>query len=99
MEIIFEFVKLEKSESLEAFTRKKLEKLENKYDWIVRANVYLKKEAAKKTDAFISRIRLSVPGPEIFAEATGDSFEAAIASAVKETEKQLEKHKAKMTTH
>ncbi|MFD1095924.1 ribosome hibernation-promoting factor, HPF/YfiA family [Salegentibacter chungangensis] len=99
MDVIFEFVKLEKSEALEAFTRKKLEKLENKYDFVIKADVHFKKEDARDTNAFMCNIRLSVPGPEVFAESSEDSFEAAVARSVKDLEKQLEKRKAKMSTH
>ena len=44
MEAIYQFVKLEKSEALQEFAQKKLDKLEVKYDFIVKAQVYFKKE-------------------------------------------------------
>ncbi|APG59559.1 HPF/RaiA family ribosome-associated protein [Christiangramia salexigens] len=99
MEAIFEFVDLSKSETLEAFTQKKLDKLENKYDWIVRANVYIKKDDNQKPNGFISEIKLSVPGPEIFAQSNENSFEASIAETVRDLERQCSKRKAKMTSH
>ena len=40
MEAIFQFVQLTKSERLEDFTHEKLNKLEKKYDWVLRAEVY-----------------------------------------------------------
>lgn len=99
MEAIFEFVQLNKSESLEEFTQTKLDKLENKYDWVVRANVYFKRDENQKPNGYISEIRLSAPGPEIFAQSNENSFEASIAKTVKDLERQCSKRKAKMSTH
>ena len=99
MEAIFEFVQLDKSEKLENFTHKKLSKLENKYDWVIRANVYFKKDENQKPKGYISEVRLSVPGPEIFAQSNEDSFEASIAETVRDLERQCSKRKAKMSSH
>lgn len=99
MEAIFEFVQIDKSETLESFTHKKLDKLENKYNWIVRANVFFKRDENQKPNGYICEIRLSVPGPEIFAQSNEDSYEAAVAQTVKDLERQCSKRKAKMTSH
>lgn len=99
MEAIFEFVNIDKSENLETFTQKKLDKLENKYDWIVRANIYFKRDENQKPNGYIAEMRLSAPGPEIFAQSNENSFEAAIAETVSDLERQCSKRKAKMSTH
>lgn len=99
METNFEFVQLNKSESLEDFTQKKLDKLETKYDFIVRSQVTFKKEESQVPNGFICNINLSAPGPQLFAEANENSFEAAVSKTVKELDRQLEKRKAKMSTH
>lgn len=99
MDVIFNFVNLEKSEALETFTRNKLNKVENKYDWIVKADVYFKKDENQKPNGYISEVRLSAPGPELFAESNEDSFEASIAKTVKDVERQCSKRKSKMSTH
>ena len=99
MEAIYQFVKLEKSEALQEFAQKKLDKLEVKYDFIVKAQVYFKKEEAQDPNGFIFNIKLSVPGPQIFAESNKDSFESATAETVKDLDKQLAKKKSQMRTH
>ncbi len=99
MEAIFEFVNIDKSESLEAFTQKKLDKIENKYDWVVRANVFFKRDENQKPNGYITEIRLSAPGSEIFAESNEDSFEASIAQTANDIERQCSKRKSKMSTH
>ncbi|TDN89354.1 putative sigma-54 modulation protein [Salegentibacter sp. 24] len=99
MEAIYQFVKLEKSESLQEFAQKKLNKLEVKYDFIVKAEVYFKKEEAQDTNGYICNIKLSVPGPQLFAESNKDSFESATAESVKDLDRQLSKKKSQMKTH
>jgi len=99
MEAIFQFVQLTKSERLEELTQKKLDKLENKYDWIIRADVFFKKQDGEEPKGFICNIRLSVPGNQIFAESNENSFEAAIAETISDLDRQLAKKKAQMTTH
>jgi ribosomal subunit interface protein len=99
MDAIFQFVDLAKSERLEELTRGKLDKLENKYDWITRAEVHFKKLDAKEPQGFICNIKLSVPGNQIFAESDEESFEAAMAQTVKDLDRQLAKKKGQMMTH
>tara|TARA_R100000935_G_scaffold50690_1_gene76738 strand:- start:1861 stop:2160 length:300 start_codon:yes stop_codon:yes gene_type:complete len=99
MEAIFQFVQLTKSERLEELTQKKLDKLENKYDWIIRADVFFKKQEGMDPKGFICNIKLSVPGPQVFAESNESSFEAAMAETVSDLDRQLSKRKAQMNTH
>lgn len=99
MEALFQFVHLERSERLEQFISEKLDKLENKYDWIVKAQVYFKKQDGQDPKGFICNIKLSVPGPQIFAESNEESFEAAGAESIRDLEKQLAKKKGQMKTY
>ncbi|TVZ28283.1 putative sigma-54 modulation protein [Gillisia sp. Hel_I_86] len=99
MEAIFQFVQLTKSERLEELTQQKLDKLENKYDWVIRADVFFKKQDGEEPKGFICNIRLSVPGPQVFAESNETSFEAAIAETVSDLDRQLSKRKAQMKTY
>ncbi|MUP45715.1 ribosome-associated translation inhibitor RaiA [Gramella sp. BOM4] len=99
MEAIFEFVNIDRSEALESFTRKKLEKLENKYDWIVRANVYFKRNEDQKPNGYICEIRLSAPGPLLFAESNESSYEAAVSKSTSDIDRQCSKRKDKMNAH
>lgn len=99
MEAIFQFVQLTKSERLEELTQKKLDKLETKYDWIIRADVFFKKQDGMEPKGFICNIKLSVPGPQVFAESNETSFEAAMAETVSDLDRQLSKRKAQMSTH
>lgn len=99
MDARFQYVKLERSESLEEFTQKKLDKLETKYDWIISAEVHFKKHEPEDPKGYICNISLSGPGPIIFAESNEESFEAAAAETVRDLEKQLSKRKGQMKSY
>lgn len=99
MEVLFQFVQLQRSERLEQLVREKLDKLENKYDWIVRSEVHFKRQEEQNPMGYICNINVSVPGPQIFAESNENSFEAAAAESVRDIEKQLAKKKSQMKSH
>ena len=99
MDARFQYVKLERSESLEDFTQKKLDKLETKYDWLISAEVLFKKHEPEEPKGYICNISLSGPGPIIFAESNEESFEAAAAETVRDLEKQLSKRKGQMKSY
>lgn len=100
MNINFEYHNVKASNRLEIMAAEKLEKLFNKFDFVVRADVFLKKENTSEADTGMKcGIRLSSPGPRLFSESSKGSFEASIAETVIELERQLKKRKAKMKTH
>ncbi|MFK8060554.1 MAG: HPF/RaiA family ribosome-associated protein [Polaribacter sp.] len=47
----------------------------------------------------ICGVRLSVPGPRLFAESSNDNFESSVSETLKELEIQLRKKKEKMMNH
>lgn len=96
METKIQFVQLPTSESLEAFAIKKLKKLEDQYDWLIRADVFYKEENDAKGKGKICEIRLSLPGPRIFAQSNEESFEAATDETIRDLKIQLKKRKGEM---
>ncbi len=96
MQFIFEYHSVSKSERLETFAREKLEHLQTKFDFVHRADVFFKKENRSDGEEQICDIRLSLPGPRIFASTNATSFESAIAETVRDLEDQLRKQKEKM---
>ncbi len=100
MIINFEYHDVEASERLESYAKERLEKLYNKFEMIVRADVFFKTENTTSNDTGkICNIRVSVPGPRLFAEASHSKFIDAIQESVKDLEKQLTKKKDKMMTY
>ena len=96
MNIIFEYHNVSASARLEEFTSKHINKLVDKYDFIVRADVFFKTEnTPEENKGKICNIRLSAPGPRLFAEASHGSFEASIKESVGDLERQLRKRKEK----
>ena len=100
MNIHFEYHDVTASARLEEFISERLNKLENKYDFIISADVYFKKENSSNPEmGKICSVRLATPGPTIFADMSASSFEAAIAQVITELGTQLQKRKEKMKTH
>ena len=97
MNINFEYNDVEASKRLEQLATEKLEQLYTKFQMIIRADVFFKTENTTSRDTgMICNIRLSVPGPRLFAEASHDNFESSILESVSDLEKQLAKKKGKM---
>lgn len=96
MQIIFEYHDVMQSNRLESLANEKLNKLQNKFQMVHRADVFFKIEntASVKTGK-ICNIRLSLPGPRLFAESSNENFESAISETINELEKQLRKTKEK----
>ncbi|WGK64480.1 ribosome hibernation-promoting factor, HPF/YfiA family [Croceiramulus getboli] len=100
MNIVFEYHDVESSSRLEEYAKQKLEKLFNRYDFIVRADVFFKTEnTSEPGTGMICNIRLSAPGPRLFAEASHGEFRTSIQESVNDLERQLKKRKEKMKTH
>lgn len=100
MDINFEYHDVDASERLEEFAKEKLEKLYKKFNMIVRADVFFKTENTSSDETgMICNIRVSVPGPRLFAEASHDNFISSISEAVSDLDKQLTKKKEKMATY
>ena len=97
MQIIYEYHNVAQSDHLERFTKEKLENLSKRYDMVIRADVFFKKENTTSDETGkICNIRLSLPGPRLFAEASHQNFLSSIAESASDLEKQLRKRKEKM---
>lgn len=96
MEVNIQSVHFTASQQLEAFIQKKVSKLEQYYDGILSANVSLKVVKPETALNKEVQIRLVVPGHDLFAGKTTDSFEKSIDESVQALEKQLTKFKEKV---
>ncbi len=99
MTINIQYVKMPTSEAMNDYVEKRLQKIAEKYDWIIRAEVSFKMENNVYGKGNICEIELSLPGPKLFASTKDASFEAAAKETILDLERQLKKRKAKMTTH
>ncbi|CAM4093877.1 ribosome hibernation-promoting factor, HPF/YfiA family [Zobellia roscoffensis] len=99
MQIIYEYHDVSASERLEGLAKEKLENLANKFDFVHRADVFFKKENRSDDQEMFCDIRLSMPGPRIFASSNSETFEAAMSETIRDLQDQLRKVKEKMTAH
>jgi putative sigma-54 modulation protein len=93
MEHRIQFVRIEASETAEQLAIEKLEKLASKYSDIISAQVFFKEEKGSNGKGKICDIRLSLPGPQVFASSDEDSLEAAVAETIRDLDRQLAKRK------
>ncbi len=96
MQINIQFVQMPTSEAMEGYVQEKLDKLFKKYDWIIRADVFFKKENDPKGKGKICDVELSLPGPKIYATSNEKNFEMAFKETLEDLEKQLKKRKQEM---
>lgn len=67
MTINIQYVKMPFSESMTEYMITKLNKLGERYQWIVNAKVFFTRENGPAGDAKICKIEISMPAPNIFA--------------------------------
>lgn len=100
MTVNYEYDGVKSSEELELYVNRKIEKLFNKYEFLVRADVFFKVEnTTDRNSGMITSIRLSAPGPRLFADSSTDSFHKSASEVITSLERQLSKRKDAMQTH
>jgi putative sigma-54 modulation protein len=99
MTINIQYVRMATSEAMNEYVTKKLQKLGNKYDWVISAKVYFEHEHNSKTKGKICKIELSLPGPRIFASSNETNYELAVKETIKDLVVQLKKRKEVYKTH
>ncbi len=99
MTVNFQYVGVDVSESLSAFTKEKLEKLFNRYEFLISAMVYFKQEGNNSDTGKICNIELSLPGPRIYATSDEHNFEVAVRETISDLERQLKKRKEVYKVH
>ncbi|MGO3183556.1 MAG: ribosome hibernation-promoting factor, HPF/YfiA family [Aequorivita sp.] len=99
MTINIQYIKMPTSEAMNEYVEKKLQKLAEKYEWLINADVSFKMENNVYGKGNICEIELSLPGPKVFASSKEVTFEAAAKETISDLEKQLKKRKAKFATH
>ena len=99
MTVNIQYVQLDSSDSLNAFIKKNLEKLANKYDWVINADVSIKEDPKDNQNGKICNIELSLPGPRIFATSNEKNYEMSVKETIRDLEVQLKKRKETFKTH
>ena len=81
------------------FVEKKLSKLEQFYDRIVFADVFLKVQKTSEKENKIVEVLLSVPGDDLIVKKEAKTFEEATDDVVRTLERQLKKRKQKQKAY
>ena len=89
-----EYVDMSRSDALNALIAKELEKVSRKYDFLVK--VYIKKENDPKGKGCVSEMKVSLPGPQIFASSDEENFEISVRETARDIDRQLAKRKDEM---
>lgn len=99
MTVTFQYVDIDASEWLSEHATEKLNKLADKYEWVIGAEVFFKEDNNEPVDSKICNIRLSLPGPRIFATSNKKNYEMAIKETISDLEVQLKKRKETYKTY
>lgn len=95
MDIKIHSVHFDADKKLEDFIENKVSKLDQFYDNIIGAEVFLKIEKNQSPENKVAEIKLQIPGSDLFAKKQASTFEEATDSATTALEKQLKKRKEK----
>ena len=93
MKTTIQFVNMPTSEAMETYTLEKLKNLSNKYENIINATVYFKRELNEKKLGRICEMELSLTGPRVFASSNEKNYELAVKHTISDLDKQLKKRK------
>lgn len=99
MTVNFQYVNTDVSETLSQFTEKKLQKLADKYEFLISAQVYFKHDDKDHEAGKICNIELSLPGPRIFATSNERNYEVAVSETINDLIRQLKKRKQVFKTY
>lgn len=81
------------------FIQKRMDKMEQFYDKVIKSDVYLKLDNTRDKNNKIFEARVSVPGDSIVVKKQCKSFEEGADSAASSIERQLKKRKEKLRAH
>jgi len=95
MDIKIHSVHFDADKQLEDFIENKVSKLDQFYDNIIGAEIFLKIEKNQSPENKVSEIKLQIPGSDLFAKKQASTFEESTDLAVNALEKQLKKRKEK----
>lgn len=95
MKINIQSVNFTADQKLVDFVQRKLDKIENHFDNVIFADIFLKLENTSGRENKISEILLSIPGDEIICKKKAKRFEVGVDECVSSLERQLQKKKGK----
>lgn len=98
MKVNVHFLKVPSNNYLRDFVVKELEKIIQKYNWIICAQVFFKLENDPTGKGKVCEIQLSHVGSRIFSRSNETSFELAVDETIRDLNAQFKKLKNGMET-
>ncbi len=97
MDINIKTTHFDADQKLIDFVNSKVNKLDKYFDGIIRSEVVLNFDKSKKkfTDNKEAKIKIEIPGNDLFAEKGATTFEEAVDLTLDALEKQVKKYKSK----
>ncbi len=86
---------VEMTDSLHNYVESKMEKLERHFDHVTNVHVILSVEKQRQK----AEAKFHISGAELFAEAVNEDMYASIDALVDKLDRQIKKHKEKITNH
>ena len=99
MKVNVQSVNFNADQKLIDFIQRKLDRLENYYDKVIYADVFLKVQNTSGKDNKVTEILLSIPGDDIMVKKTCKKFEECVDECVSSLQRQLIKRKEKLSAH
>lgn len=93
MTVNFQYVNTDVSETLSSYIKERLDKLANKFEFLISAQVYIKHDDKDHNAGKICNIELSLPGPRLYATSNEHAYETAVNQTISDLKRQLEKRK------
>ena len=99
MKVITQSVNFTATEKLVEFIQKRMDKLDQYYDRVIKSEVFLKVENTSDKENKIFEVRVTVPGDSFIVKKICKTFEEGADSAINSLERQLKKRKQKLRAH
>ncbi len=81
------------------FVQRRMDKLDNFYDRVIDAEVFLKVENTSSKENKIAELKVNVPGDDFIVKKQCKTFEEAVDVAASSLERILKKRKEKLRAH
>lgn len=96
MKVNVQSVNFTADQKLINFIQAKLDKLENHFNKIIDANVYLKVQNTSGKENKTTEVLLNIPGDSVMVKKTCKKFEECVDECISSLERQLRKRKEKL---
>lgn len=97
MKVVIKSIQFKADKKLKIFIEEKLQKLSQKNDLIMGADVILRVENAENDENKVAEIKILIKNQNVFAKKQTKSFEEAVDMCIEAIKKQLVKLKEKQT--